>query len=101
MSVQCRQHHNAVRRQVRARVPCDGGGERLHFSRRTRGGERVYSRNCAFHVLLISSASYTECALDLARANDGQTAGPSNEWSYLINDRCGSASVRDLDGLNG
>jgi hypothetical protein len=40
----------------------------------TRRGERVYSRKCAFHALLISSASYTERALYLAPANDGQAA---------------------------
>src|SRR5262249_53266081 len=49
--------------------------QQITFSRRTRRGERVYSRKCAFYVLLISSASYTECALYLARADDGQTAG--------------------------
>jgi len=50
--------------------------KKITFS--TRRDERVYSRKCAFHALLISSASYTECALYLARANDGQTAGPPN-----------------------
>ncbi len=52
------------------------GWQKVTFS--TRRGERANSRKCAFHALLISSASYTECALYLARANDGQTAGPSN-----------------------
>ena len=52
------------------------GWQKVTFS--TRRGERANSRKCAFHALLISSASYTECILYLARANDGQTAGPSN-----------------------
>jgi hypothetical protein len=56
----------------------------------TRRGERVYSRKCAFHVLVISSASYTECALYPARANDGQTAGPSNYRECFTNDCRGS-----------
>ena len=60
------------------------GWQKITFS--TRRGERVYSRKCAFHVLLISSASYTECALYLARANDGQTAGPSNYRECFTND---------------
>jgi hypothetical protein len=41
-----------------------------------RRGERVYSRKCAFLVLLISSATYTECALYLPRANDGHVRPP-------------------------
>jgi hypothetical protein len=69
---------NAVRRQVRGTRAMRRWRQKITFSRRTRRGERVYSRKCAFHVLLISSATYTECALYLARANDGQTAGPSN-----------------------
>jgi hypothetical protein len=52
------------------------GWQKITFS--TRRGERVYSRKCAFLALLISSASYTECALYLPRANDGQTARPSH-----------------------
>ena len=52
------------------------GWEKITFS--TRRGERVYSRKCAFHALLVSSASYTERALYLPRANDGQTARPSH-----------------------
>src|SRR5262245_9619922 len=62
----------------------------------TRRGERVYSRKCAFHVLLISSASYTKCALYLARANDGQTAGPSNYRECLTNDCRGSEMLEIL-----
>ena len=58
------------------RSPVTTGGKRITFS--SRRGERVYSRKCAFHALLISSASYTECALYLPRANDGQTARPCN-----------------------
>ena len=38
----------------------------------------VYSRKCAFHGLLITSASYTECTLYLAPANDRQATGSSN-----------------------
>ena len=37
------------------------GWQKITFS--TRRGERVYSRKCAFHVLLINSATYAECAL--------------------------------------
>src|SRR5215469_13073310 len=49
--------------------------ERQKITFSTRRGERVYSRKCAFHVLPISTASYTECALYLARANDGRPPG--------------------------
>src|SRR5215831_2999209 len=62
----------------------------------TRRGERAYSRKRAFHVLLISSASYTECALYLARANDGQTAGPSNYRECFTNDCRGSEILEIL-----
>jgi hypothetical protein len=70
------------------------GWQKITFS--TRRSERVYSRKRAFHVLLISSATYTECALDLARANDGQTAGPSNYRERLTNDCRGSEILEIL-----
>src|SRR5262249_1831383 len=37
----------------------------------------IYSRKCAFHGLLITSATYTECAFYLAPANDRQPTGSS------------------------
>jgi hypothetical protein len=49
------------------------GWQKITFS--TRRGERVYSRKCAFHVLLISSATYTECALYLAARMMGRPPG--------------------------
>jgi hypothetical protein len=69
--------------------------ERQKITFSTRRGKRVYSRKCAFHVLLISSASYTECALYLARANDGQTAGPSNYWGCFTND-CRGTEILEI-----
>jgi hypothetical protein len=60
-------------------------------------GERANSRKCALHALLISSASYAECALYLARANDGQTAGPSHWRNSFTNDCSGSEMLRGLD----
>jgi hypothetical protein len=76
------------------RSPLTTSGKKFTFS--TRRGERVYSRKCAFHALLISSASYTECALYLARANDGQTAGPSNYRECFTNDCRGSEILEIL-----
>jgi hypothetical protein len=35
----------------------------------------VYSRKCAFHRLLITNTSYTDCSLYLAPANDRQATG--------------------------
>ena len=70
------------------------GWQKITFS--TRRSERVYSRKRAFHVLLISSATYTERALYLARANDGQTAGPSNYRGIFTNDCCGSEILEIL-----
>src|SRR5262249_39174760 len=84
---------------LRARSERPGASHIEHgliFSRRTRRGERVYSRKCAFHVLLISSASYTECALYLARANNGQTARPSNYRDCFTNDCRGSEILEIL-----
>src|SRR5262249_45079228 len=93
MPIQCRTYllisHIALLHSARIQRPFRAMTGLIHCARRsqraakkitfsTRRGERVYSRKCAFHVLLISSATYTECALYLARANDGQTAGPVN-----------------------
>jgi hypothetical protein len=77
-------------------TPLAAHNERQKITFSTRRGERVYSRECAFHVLLISSASYTERALYLARANDGQTAGPSNYWECLTDDCRGSEILEIL-----
>src|SRR6516164_10345019 len=75
-------------------LPGHDGWQKITFS--TRRGERVYSRKRAFHVLLISSATYTERALYLARANDGQTTGPSNYRECLTNDCRGSEILEIL-----
>jgi hypothetical protein len=68
--------------------------ETLHSIQR---GERANSRKCALHALLISSASYAECALYLAAANHGQTAGPSHWRNPFTNDCSGSGMLRGLE----
>ena len=70
------------------------GGKRLHSVQRV---ERANSRKCALHALFISSASYAECALYLAVANDGQTAGPSHWRNSFTNDCSRSGMLRVLE----
>jgi len=73
-SARIQRHVSCHDRTHPLRSPLTTSGKKLHFQPEEVNASIPASAHS--HALLISSASYTECALYLARANDGQTAGP-------------------------